>query len=83
MIMGALFHHCGYSCLLSVYMLKEQGHNVPGTENGTSMPTPHQVYSSYGERARAQSTSGKVNIYATKRCSSESSKCKTGHCFLF
>ncbi|KAK3557145.1 hypothetical protein QTP70_024727 [Hemibagrus guttatus] len=40
-------------------MRQEQSHNVPGTENGTSMPPPHQVYSGYGERARAQSTSGK------------------------
>ncbi|KAF4083619.1 hypothetical protein AMELA_G00143890 [Ameiurus melas] len=38
---------------------QEQSHNVPGRENGTSMPRPHQVYSGYGERARAQSTSGK------------------------
>ncbi|MCI4375133.1 hypothetical protein PGIGA_G00105680 [Pangasianodon gigas] len=38
---------------------QEQSHNVPGRENGTSVPPPHQVYSSYGERARAQSTSGK------------------------
>ncbi|XP_037390960.1 protein MTSS 1 isoform X2 [Pygocentrus nattereri] len=33
--------------------------NAPGTENGTSMPPPHQTYSGHGERARAQSTSGK------------------------
>ncbi|XP_053540513.1 protein MTSS 1 isoform X1 [Ictalurus punctatus] len=38
---------------------QEQSHNVPGRENGTSVPRPHQVYSGYGERARAQSTSGK------------------------
>lgn len=48
-------------------MWKEQSRNVPGTENGTSMPPLHQVYSGYGERARAQSTSGKVNMYATNQ----------------
>ncbi|XP_027002487.2 protein MTSS 1 isoform X3 [Tachysurus fulvidraco] len=37
-----------------------QIHNIAGTENGTSRPHPHQVYSGYGERARAQSTSGKA-----------------------
>ncbi|XP_072541057.1 protein MTSS 1 isoform X3 [Salminus brasiliensis] len=35
------------------------GQNAPGTENGTSMPPPHQPYSGHGERVRAQSTSGK------------------------
>ncbi|KAM9482322.1 protein MTSS 1 isoform 1-T1 [Clarias gariepinus] len=39
---------------------QEQSRNVPGTENGTSLPPPHQVYSGYGERVRAQSTSGKL-----------------------
>ncbi|KAF7711353.1 hypothetical protein HF521_000364 [Silurus meridionalis] len=39
---------------------QEQRCKVPGTENGTAMP--QQVYIGYGERARAQSTSGKVMV---------------------
>ncbi|XP_016092094.1 MTSS1-like protein isoform X2 [Sinocyclocheilus grahami] len=37
----------------------EKGQNSPGTENGTSMPPLHKVYSGHEERARALSTLGK------------------------
>lgn len=59
---GAAVSAILWDCLLCVHVLKEQSHNVPGRENGTSVPRPHQVYSGYGERARAQSTSGKVRM---------------------
>ncbi|XP_016092095.1 MTSS1-like protein isoform X3 [Sinocyclocheilus grahami] len=38
---------------------QEKGQNSPGTENGTSMPPLHKVYSGHEERARALSTLGK------------------------
>ncbi|XP_016367771.1 MTSS1-like protein isoform X3 [Sinocyclocheilus rhinocerous] len=38
---------------------QEKGQNSPGTENGTSMPPLHKVYSGHEERARTLSTSGK------------------------
>ncbi|XP_016338039.1 metastasis suppressor protein 1-like isoform X3 [Sinocyclocheilus anshuiensis] len=38
---------------------QEKGQNSPGTENGTSMPPLHKVYSRHEERARTLSTSGK------------------------
>lgn len=63
-ILWVFFFHYGPCCLLSVHVLKEQSRNVPGNENGTAMPPPHQVYRGYGERARAQSTSGKVHKWA-------------------
>ncbi|KAI5108906.1 metastasis suppressor 1 [Silurus meridionalis] len=56
----ALIEERGRFCSF-VTMLKpvfEQRCKVPGTENGTAMP--QQVYIGYGERARAQSTSGKI-----------------------
>ncbi|XP_060775189.1 protein MTSS 1 isoform X1 [Neoarius graeffei] len=39
-------------------VVQEQSLKIPGTEHGTTK-LQHQVYSGYGERARAQSTSGK------------------------
>ncbi|TSZ40540.1 Metastasis suppressor protein 1 [Bagarius yarrelli] len=47
------------SVMESLQVQEEQSRNAPGTANGTSMPPPRHVYSGYGERARAQSTSGK------------------------
>ncbi|XP_060775190.1 protein MTSS 1 isoform X2 [Neoarius graeffei] len=56
----ALVEERGRFCSF-VTMLKpvlEQSLKIPGTEHGTTK-LQHQVYSGYGERARAQSTSGK------------------------
>lgn len=38
---------------------QDQGQNSPGTENGTSMPPMHKVYSGHEERVRTLSSSGK------------------------
>ncbi|XP_056316499.1 protein MTSS 1 isoform X2 [Danio aesculapii] len=37
----------------------DQGQNSPGTENGTSMPPLHKIYSGHEERVRTLSSSGK------------------------
>lgn len=38
---------------------QDQGQNSPGTENGTSMPPLHKIYSGHEERVRTLSSSGK------------------------
>ncbi|TRY89535.1 hypothetical protein DNTS_016323 [Danionella cerebrum] len=40
--------------------IQDPGQNSPGTENGTSMPPLHKVYSRHEERARTLSSSGKA-----------------------
>ncbi|TRY89533.1 hypothetical protein DNTS_016323 [Danionella cerebrum] len=53
-------HRCGPRGPHRRHRSTDPGQNSPGTENGTSMPPLHKVYSRHEERARTLSSSGKA-----------------------